>query len=374
MKTSRRKFLAEAGVASLAASTIFSQSSCSGGEKSPKLKQVEPSPTTQRLSVERLKEWQDLKYGMFLCFGMSTYLGEEFPKGGAPVERYDPVNIDVDQWIRVAKEVGMKYVVLTAKHVAGHCLWPSAYTDYSVKHNKNNTDVVKEFVAACHKYDIKPCMYYCSWDNYHTFGSITPSTLLGEKFQLAHKTPTEQEPLEGAPFTTSLYQNFMTAQINELLDNYGPYEEFWIDIPGVLGNGYRKFLYDHIAEKFPEMVIVMNHGQNKTDGEILLKPDKIWPSDVLTMERYTSKSSYNPIWNIAGKDRYMPGETCMTLGKEWYWVDKDIVKPMDELLESFQTCLDNKINFLLSVSPDKNGEIPEKWIKPLMELKEIMKI
>ena len=349
------------GLLAVVASTVFTFIQCNSPEP-------EDVKTTQRLGEKELEEWQDLKYGMFLCYGMSTFSGEEFPDGSAPIDIYDPKEIDVDQWIRVAKEAGMNYVVLTAKHVAGHCLWPSAYTDYSVKDNKNNTDVVKEFVTACQKYDIKPAIYYCSWDNYHTFGSITPSTLKGKEFQLAHKTPTKQEPLDGAPFTTSLYQNFMTAQIDELLDNYGPFVEIWIDIPGVLGNGYRTFLYDHIAGKDPDIVIVMNHGQNKSDGEIQLKPDKIWPSDVLTMERYISKSSYNPIWNIAGKDRYLPGEVCMTLGKEWYWVDDDMVKPMDELVGSLQTCLDNRINFLLSVPPNKEGKIPNKWLEPLLEL------
>jgi len=366
--TSRRDFLKNAGVASLATAGIFTQTNCSTQQKTDDLKQVNNSATTQRLPVEKLEEWQDLKYGMFLCYGLSTFSGQEFPSGDEPIDIYDPKEIDVDQWIRVVKEVGMKYAVITAKHVAGHCLWPTKYTKYSVKNNKNKTDVVKEFMAACRKYDIKPAMYYCSWDNHNTFGSVTASTPEGNQFQLAHMTPTEHQSLEGAPYTTSLYQNFMTAQIDELLE-YGPYVEFWIDIPGVLGNGYRKFLYDRIVEKHPNTVIVMNHGQNNTDGIIQIKPDKVWPTDVLTLERYTSKDKYNPVWNMGGKDRYLPGETCMTLGKEWYWVDDDIVKPMDELVDSFQFCLDNRINFLLSVPPDKNGVIPEKWIKPLMEMK-----
>lgn len=356
-----------AGLLTVATSSASTLMQCSTPE-------AEDVNTTQRLSVEKLKEWQDLRYGMFLCYGMSTFLADEFPDKNTPIEKYDPVDIDIDQWIRVAKEAGMKYVLLTAKHVAGHCLWPSAYTDYSIKNNKNNTDVVKEFVAACQKYDVKPAIYYCSWDNYHTFGSVTPSTLKGKEFQLAHKTPTDHQPLEGAPFTTSLYQNFMTAQIDELLDHYGPFVEIWIDIPGVLGNGYRTFLYNHIAEKDPDIVIVMNHGQNKKDEEIQLKPDKVWPTDILTMERYTSKSNYNPVWNIKDRERYLPGETCMTLGNEWYWVDDDMVKPMDELVESFQTCLDNKINFLLSVPPDRGGKIPDQWINPLMELKRRVKL
>ena len=122
------------GLLAVVASTVFTFIQCNSPEP-------EDVKTTQRLSEKELEEWQDLKYGMFLCYGMSTFSGEEFPDGSAPIDIYDPIEIDVDQWIRVAKEAGMNYVVLTAKHVAGHCLWPSAYTDYSVKDNKNNTSV-----------------------------------------------------------------------------------------------------------------------------------------------------------------------------------------------------------------------------------------
>ena len=73
----------------------------------------------------RMKAWRELKYGMFICFGMSTFTGVEFDPGNQPSTTYAPETIDADQWLRVAKEAGMKYAVLTTKHVAGHCLWDS---------------------------------------------------------------------------------------------------------------------------------------------------------------------------------------------------------------------------------------------------------
>lgn len=322
----------------------------------------------QRLSIEKLKEWQDLKYGMFIHFGMSTYLGEELPDGNAPVDAYAPTDLDVAQWVRVAKDAGMNYAVLTAKHVAGHCLWPSEYTEYDISNNKENTDVVGEFVKECRKQGILPGLYYCSWDNHHRFFSLMPDK--SENYAKALITPKESDlNLSPPPYTTSLYQNFMTAQIDELLEKYSPLVEFWIDIPIILGNGYREFLYEHITEKYPNMVVVMNHGKKQVDNELVFMEDKAWPTDVLTLERYYSEKHYNPVWTIKGEEIYFPAETCLPIGNEWFWEDDDEVKAMDDLVKIVESNLENKVNLLLNVPPDKTGKIPEKWIKPLMELK-----
>ncbi|MGS0524323.1 alpha-L-fucosidase [Zobellia nedashkovskayae] len=213
----------------------------------PKGKENPDAVTQQRLPESKLREWQALKYGMFIHFGMSTFLGEELPDGQAPLDTYAPTNLDVSQWVRVAKEAGMTYAVLTAKHVAGHCLWPSDYTDYDVSGNKTAVDVVGEFVKECRKQGIRPGLYYCAWDNHHTFGSLMPGK--SENYNGAMVTPTEMEPEKGAPYTSHLYQNFMTAQIDELLERYSPLVEFWIDIPIILGDGYRQFIYDRISKK-----------------------------------------------------------------------------------------------------------------------------
>lgn len=326
----------------------------------------------QRLSVEKLKEWQNLKYGMFIHFGMSTYLGEELPDGNASLDTYAPTELDVAQWVRVAKDAGMKYAVLTAKHVAGHCLWPSAYTGFDVSNSPDTTDVVGEFVKECRKQGILPGLYYCSWDNHHRFFSLMPDK--SENYAKALITPKERDlDLSPPPYTTSLYQNFMTAQIDELLERYSPLVEFWIDIPIILGNGYREFLYEHITEKYPDMLVIMNHGKKQVDNELVFLEDKAWPTDVLTLERFYSKKTYNPVWTIKGKEIYFPAETCLPIGNEWFWEDDDEVKAMDDLVKIFEGSLENKVNFLLNVPPDRTGKIPEKWINPLLELKERMK-
>lgn len=326
----------------------------------------------QRLSVEKLQKWQDLQYGMFIHFGMSTFAGEELPDGKTPIDVYNPTDLDVAQWIKVAKDAGMKYAVLTAKHVAGHCLWPSEYTEYDVANNKDNTDVVGEFVKECRKQGIQPGIYYCAWDNHHDFFSLMPGK--SENYAGALITPGEKD-LEKLPppYTTSLYQNFMTAQIDELLENYGPLVQFWIDIPIILGNGYRQFIYEHITNNYPDMLVIMNHGKKQKGDELIFLEEKAWPSDALTLERYYPDKPYNPIWTIKEKKMYFPAESNLPIGNEWFWQDDDKAKPVENLVKIFESNLKNRVNFLLNVPPDKKGQIPEKWINPLMELKEIMK-
>src|SRR4051812_43295333 len=109
---------------------------------------------SQRLSIDALRKWEVLGYGMFIHFGMSTFVGQELPSGNEPSSTYAPTQLDVDQWVQVARDAGMKYAVLTAKHVAGHCLWPSKFTDYDVETSASKTDVVGEFVRACEKHGL----------------------------------------------------------------------------------------------------------------------------------------------------------------------------------------------------------------------------
>src|SRR5207248_2702898 len=100
-----------------------------------------PASGAQRLSLDALRRWESLGYGMFIHFGMSTFVGKELPSGQDPSSTYAPDKLDVDQWVQVARDAGMKYAILTAKHVAGHCLWPSKFKEYDVETSGNKTDV-----------------------------------------------------------------------------------------------------------------------------------------------------------------------------------------------------------------------------------------
>ena len=179
----------------------------------------------QRLSLEKLRAWEQLGYGMFIHFGMSTFDGDEYSKGDKSASLYNPDKLDPNQWAGVARDAGMKYAVLTAKHVAGHCLWPTKYTDYHVGNSGNKTDLVEAFVKACREKGIIPGLYYCAWDNHNLFGSGTPTNLSWAN-----------------AYTTEEYREFQWKQLEELLTRYGPIGEVWLDIPHFLTRDYRQKL------------------------------------------------------------------------------------------------------------------------------------
>lgn len=330
----------------------------------------------QRLSLDALHAWEAMKYGMFIHFGMSTYLGTDRPTHQEPARTYAPDRLDVDAWVSLARDAGMKYAVLTAKHAAGHCLWPSKLTRYTVEHSGNRTDVVEAFVKACEKRGVRPGLYYCSWDNAHQFGSRTPDpprtgTFIKEMDYTNIRADGELEhpdkPGALCSYTTSLYQDFVTAQMTELLTQYGTIAEVWIDIPGVLGRGYRTFLYQHIAGLQPKTVVVTNSGLN--NGEPY-RVNYAWPADVNGLEaRFPPPPRYNPWRTIEGKEYYLPGEMCESVCASWFFIENDPPRPPEKLLEFATTCRQRGINLLLNVPPDTHGVIREEYAKALVKLR-----
>lgn len=328
---------------------------------------------SQRLSAAQLARWESLGYGMFIHFGMSTFLRSELSDGSAPASRYAPDRLDVDQWISVARDAGMKYAVLTTKHVAGHCLWPSKHTNYTVANSGNKTDVVGQFVKACEKHGVLAGFYYCSWDNHNRFGSRTPSDPKTHWYWKQDKyaeleAKSRSDPNAPLPaYTTSVYQGFQTAQITELLTQYGAIAEMWIDIPGVLGRGYRTFLYHHLAKLQPSTVVMMNSGISTGESYDV---DYAWPSDLIAIERKLPPEAGHKKWRtIEGKEYYMPGEVCDPIGKEWFYVPGDSPRPDDVLAQQLRACRRRGVNLLLDVPPDEHGLIPDASVKALMRLR-----
>jgi len=179
-----------------------------------------------------------------------------------------------------------------------------------------------------------------------------------------------QDSDERMPYTTSLYQAFMTAQIKELLTEFGPLLEIWIDHPDVMGRGYRTYLYNYMAELQPEIIIMMNNGTPSSKGYDI---DYAWPSDLIAMEEGGRSGAAHEKWRtIESKEYYLPGEVCDSIApirKDWFYLEDDQPRPLRELLEQFQACQKAKINYLLNVPPDKHGLIPSIFIERLIELR-----
>lgn len=304
-----------------------------------------------------LESWRTLKYGMFIHFGMSTFTGREIDPGDQPSTTYRPTHLDVDQWIRVARDAGMKYAVLTSKHVAGHCLWDSKVQfrgkefDYDVATSGNQTDVVAEFVKACKKYGLTPGLYWCLLDSRNN------------------------APVDGPQWNAgNLPEDFIHlahGQLTELIQNYPDISYYWLDIPRAASAEQRQALYDLIKRLRPDTVVLFNHGLERPKGPLTIAGfQAAWPTDVLNTERYPVRpGEFSQTQTWQDKQYELGYEHCDCLGKEWFWVEGDQPRPTRVLEQLYRDTVAAGGNLLLDVAPDRTGRIPEPSVKALMELK-----
>jgi len=312
---------------------------------------VSEEKSHQRLSLEALREWERLGYGMFIHFGMSTFDGVECSPGTAPPSEFRPEKLDVRGWVRLAREAGMRYAVLTAKHMSGFCLWPSRWTDYHVGNSPVPVDVVGEFVAACRAEGIVPGLFYTSWDNHHKFGSRDHNELGW-----------------GRGYVTPRYEEFQNRQISELLERHPDLGEFWIDIPSMLDRGYREELYQRVASLAPQCKILLNRGLNIG---LSVDPFDAWPTDLFAVERITPNSfGWNPWQTVEGKLYYIPCETCETIGMEWFYTEGDSARSLEELKGLFYITRCRNSNALFNIGPDRTGRVPGWQRDALLRLRD----
>jgi len=171
---------------------------------------VVPSPRQLR--------WQQLELTGFLHFGMNTFTNKEWGDGTESPSLFNPTSLDAGQWVKTCKEGGIKQVIITAKHHDGFCLWPSKYTEHSVKNSPwkgGRGDVVKEVAEACHKQGVGFGVYLSPWDrNSPYFGD------------------------------SAKYNNYFVNQLTELLTTYGRVDEVWFDGANGEGPTGKKQVYD----------------------------------------------------------------------------------------------------------------------------------
>lgn len=325
-----------------------------------------PAGGAQRLSVERLRQWRALEYGMFIHFGMNTYSPDPPPNDNIawPLSLYRPEQLDVDEWIRVARDAGMRYAMLTTRHNTGFCLWPTKQHDYHVGESDFPTDVVDAFVNACHKYKIKPAFYLNAFDRNHMHGSTRKSEVL--------------PPFE--PYITQAYLDFMKGTIDELLTQYGDVEEFWIDGAMQMGAYGRREIYSHIAARQPNTVIAMNMAF-LTEGVSLKIKDAAWPTDVMAIEQspppYATRGErwYHIAPPEAGgeaRDYFIPTESSFypaTKCSHW-WFGGQERQPYSqlELLALRLLCRERNTNCVFNIAPTPAGRVHPRMEKALLNL------
>ncbi len=179
-------------------------------------------PTPQQLA------FMDMEIGAFIHYGLNVYTGQEHGDGFEPASKFNPTDLDAEQWVLAAKALGARYAVLTARHEGGFCLWPSKATDYTIANSpyKNGKgDIVRDFVDACRKHGIKPGVYLtASHDAHHTYKPEDQGKIVWGKDHIADKRMAEWTPEQ-----RQAYIDIQVTEMTELMSNYGPITYVWCD-------------------------------------------------------------------------------------------------------------------------------------------------
>lgn len=323
-----------------------------------------------REEYERRMAWYtEARFGMFIHWGLYA-----IPARGEwvrSVERissdvydryadeFDPKHCDVRQWVRTAKNAGMKYAVLTAKHHDGFCLFDTAYTNFKSTNTAAGRDFVREFVDACREYGLRVGLYFSIIDWRHP-----DFPHYGDKNHPMRSDPAYSN--ENRDFDR--YLEFMHGQVRELCTNYGKLDILWFD-----------FSYDHMrgeawkATKLIEMVrslqpdvIIDNRLEVSGEGFGSLaecKPtpyhgDFVSPEQIIPPHGLRDAQGAPLIW-----------ESCVTMNNHWgYHATDRYFKPASMLIRKLVECVSKGGNMLLNVGPDAQGRIPEESLEILAQI------
>ncbi|MBA4388181.1 MAG: hypothetical protein C0404_09385 [Verrucomicrobia bacterium] len=282
------------------------------------------------------------RYGMFSHFGINTFANLEWSDGTIPASTYAPTAIDADGWVRTAKLAGMHYFIVIAKHHDGFCLWDSAYTTYDVASSGNTNDVVRLVADACSKYGIQLAIYYSLWDRH--------------------------EAAYASNFDPG-YINYMKNQIRELLTNYGPVCELWLDGAWDKSRDAWKLpeLYDLVKTLQPGCLMGVNNtialpGSLETSVQVGNQqegyPMRYFPSDFRLSDPYLPKFPDPKIFSNAVDRYYLPFEATVTVaaGDHWFYNTTDTAaKSVGAICRYYDICTAQSNSFVLNLSPDRNG-------------------
>lgn len=303
--------------------------------------------------------WHELEFYGFLHFTVNTFTDKEWGYGDESPSVFDPTSFDADQIVRTAKAAGMKGLVLTAKHHDGFCLWPSRYTDHSVKNSRwrnGKGDVVKEISAACRRYGLKFGIYLSPWDRNHKD--------------------------YGKPEYITYYRN----QLRELLTNYGPIFEVFLDGANG-GDGYyggaretrridRETYYD-----WPTTVALIRKLQPNANIFSDAGPDVRWVGNERGIAGETCWATLNVADFVPGRaderrlntgDRpgthWVPAECDVSIRPGWFYHEKedDKVRTAKNLIDLYFSSVGRGASLHLNLPVDRRGMIHDNDVKSLL--------
>ncbi|WP_343307216.1 alpha-L-fucosidase [Chitinophaga niabensis] len=310
------------------------------------------SALAQQTSKAVMDGFMDKRFGMFIHWGPVALRGEEIGWSRDKqiskadydqlYKEFNPVLFNADEWVKAAKDAGMKYLTITARHHDGFCLWPSAYTEYDITATPYKKDIVGALAKACKKAGIKFCIYYSVLDWYHPEYPI----------HSAH----DQTPDPGSDI--SKYIVFMKAQLKELLTNYDPYM-LWFDggWEKPWTNEMGKDMYAYLKSIKPDVII-----NNRLGKEIAAVENK-------KIDAAAMIGDYDTPEQVVGRmNMNMPWESCFTICRQWAWKPNDKMKSLKECLFILEKTAGGNGNLLFNVGPMPDGRIEARQITRLKEM------
>ncbi len=289
----------------------------------------------------------DIGKKAFFHFGVNTFTNLEWGDGTESEKIFDPTDIDVRSWIRGVKVAGFKMAILTAKHHDGFCLWPSKYTEHSVKNSPykdGKGDIVKEFTDACREYGLGVGIYVSPWDR--------------------------NAPYWGKKEYTYYYVN----QLTEILTQYGKIDEIWWDGAGSSNAEYDYGLWAYTVRKYqPDAVIFGSMGaasyaeQRWVGNEAGFAGTTHYASINYEMIRTETIADMNR--GIIGGELYIPAEVDVSIRPGWFYhKEQDSMVKSSRLLDDiwFKSIGRNAM-LLLNFPPDRRGRIVDTDIKNAVE-------
>lgn len=324
----------------------------------------------------RQYEWQKMEMTGFIHFGINTFDEVEWGQSNTDITKFNPTEIDVNQWVKTFKDAGVKLIILTTKHHDGFCLWPTKYTDYNISNTpfqNGKGDVVRDLSKACSEAGIKFGVYLSPWD-------------MHEK-----------------SYGTQEYNTHFMNQLTELLTNYGEISEVWFDGANGEGANGKKQIYDWhsyyqlIRKLQPNAVIAImgpdvrwvgtesgygrqtewsvlpgsstsqddiasNSQQQTGDGAFI--PRDLMDEDLGSREKIQNASSL--VW--------YPAEIDVSIRPGWFYKseDDDLVKSPYKLVDIYYNSVGLNGVLLLNIPPDKRGLIHKNDIAALEGMRYIL--
>lgn len=302
-----------------------------------------PVPAANQLA------WHQMELNAFVHFTTNTFTGKEWGYGDESPAIFNPTQYNADQWVQIFKNAGFKGVILTCKHHDGFCLWPSKYTEHSVKNSpwqQGQGDVVRDVMRACKKYELKFGVYLSPWDRNH------------------------------ADYGSTAYIDYYRNQLNELFTTYGPVFEMWFDGANG-GDGYYggkrekrsiqgSTYYDwpttlnQVRELEPEILFFSDAGPGVrwVGNERGVAGETNW-NTISPDTLYAGKAGIENLLNTGAENgtHWIPAEVDVSIRKGWFYHSEEdsLVKSPEQLFEIYLTSVGRGSTLLLNIPPDKRG-------------------